>query len=448
MLPGMLLSSLILVLSGCDGGEVPINPFEKEPPPETSFMVFDGPAPSNLLFVSIDTLRRDHLDRYGVLGMTPFIDNLMETGFPLDAHQACSNWTYAGILCALSGQNNVPFGFVPRLSKTYRVELPDDTPMLPNWLREIGFGSALVSSNGYLSNKWNTAQGFDEVVYPGFEPAETMFDLGMEEIDKLRAAYERWFVHIHLRDLHAPYDPPAEYLTELEGLPEINYDLSNWDSHYRMAGMFLTLDEDERDLIEQHLRIRYEGALRYTDDMIQYLWSELDRRHVLEDTLIVFWTDHGEQFWEHQRQSHAWSLHYGENDAVAFFWANDLQPGKWTGPTVQEDIVPTVFEILGIPQREEFTGLPVGAAADDRVMFFTSDGRIGPEQAVQQSGNILDYYWSGDRTFYRRSVDPQEENEVYDPEDPDVIALWEHLAPYVEETMPLLPEKTPEEFGL
>jgi arylsulfatase A-like enzyme len=438
---------LVLASIACTGAEGPIELLRDDPPPETSFLPYDGPPPKNLIFVSIDTFRKDHLDRYGDKGLTPFIDGLMDEGVSLDAHQACSNWTYAGILCALSGQDNVAFGFVPRLSKTYRVELPDNTPMLADWLGEVGFGTTLVSSNGYLSDKWNTAQGFDTVVYPGFERGMQMVELAMEELEDLKAAHDQWFLHLHLRDAHAPYDPPAQYLTELDGLAEINYDLSNWDSHYSMAGQFLALDPEERELIEEHVRIRYEATIRYTDDVIATLWEELEARDAFENTVVVVWTDHGEQFWEHGRQTHAWSLHYGENDALAFFWAKDLTPASWSGPTTQEDFVPTVFEILGLPQRPEFTGVPVGAAADDRVLFFTGDGRIGPEQAIQRSGQLLDYYWTGTKTFYRRNVDPLQEVDVYDPLDPEIIELWELLLPYVEAAEPLMTGKTPYETG-
>ncbi len=443
----MLVTTLWLAALACTDGETPIGGLQDEPPPETSFLPYDGPTPANLIFVSIDTLRRDHISRYGDLDLTPFMDQLMGEGVGLDAHQACSNWTYAGILCALSGQGNVPFAFVPRLSKTYREALPDDTPMLPDWLRQVGFGTALVSSNGYLSDKWNTAQGFDSVVYPGFERAEDMIALALDELDELMVEHKRWFLHLHLRDAHAPYDPPAEYLTALEGLPEIDYDLADWDSHYLLAGQFLTLDPEDQEVLEQHLRVRYEAAVRYTDDQLQALWAELEQRRALDDTLVVVWSDHGEQFFEHQRQTHAWSLHYGENDALAFFWAKDLAHATWSGPTVQEDLVPTLFEVLGLPQRDEFTGMPLGTAPDDRPLWLISDGRVGPEQAVQISGDKLGYTWNGDRFFHRRGTDPTELVDAYDPEDPDVVALWDQLMPYVEAAMPLLPEQTPVEAG-
>ncbi len=442
----MLLPALALI--GCIGSDEPLHPsVQDDPPPETSFLPYEGPTPSNLLFLSIDTLRRDHLDRYGDLALAPFLDQLMDEGVALDDFHACSNWTYAGVLCALSGQDNVTMGFVPRLSKTYRESLPAGTEMLPDWLGEVGFGSTVVSSNSYLSEKWNTTQGFDRTVYPGFERAETMIELALDEVDELMAENKRWFLHLHLRDAHAPYDPPEEYLTELEGLDPIEYDLSSWDSHYTLAGQFLTLDPEEQALATEHLRVRYEAAVRYTDDQLRGLWAELDQRRALEDTLVVVWTDHGEQFWEHERQTHAWSLHYGENDAMALFWAKDLAHATWSGPTIHEDLVPSVLEVLGLPQRPEVTGLPVGTAPEDRTLLFSSDGRLGPEQGIEISDAKLDYFWNGDRSLWRRDVDPLEEQDVYDPEDPEVIALWEQLLPYVEEAMPLLAEATPLEAG-
>ena len=74
----------------------------------TDVLSFTGQVPKNLLFISIDTLRRDHLGAHGDLGLTPFLDRLADEGVVMQDHMQCSNWTYGAITCTLLGS---PFSF-------------------------------------------------------------------------------------------------------------------------------------------------------------------------------------------------------------------------------------------------------------------------------------------------------------------------------------------------
>lgn len=83
--PKVLPTPVLLTLLACDGGPAP------EPPPVTSFLSFRESGPRNLLMISIDTLRKDHLSRYGSQNLTPFLAEKMAEGVPLDDHRSCSN---------------------------------------------------------------------------------------------------------------------------------------------------------------------------------------------------------------------------------------------------------------------------------------------------------------------------------------------------------------------
>ena len=109
--------------------------------PSETFPVFERTVPANVLMISIDTLRKDHLSRYDPAqrGLTPFLDGLMETGFVLDDHLTCSNWTFPGITCTLLGRNQTEAGFMPQLEPAaQRVPWPEGQPFLADWLREGG----------------------------------------------------------------------------------------------------------------------------------------------------------------------------------------------------------------------------------------------------------------------------------------------------------------------
>ena len=183
--------------------------------------------------------------------------------------------------------------------------------------------------------------------------------------------------------------------------------------------------------------------------MFRAFLEGLEASGALEDTLVVVWSDHGEQFWEHGLHTHAYTMHYAENDALAFFWGKNLKPGVWSEPTTHIDLAPTILEALGQPIPGDVTGEPVGLAREDRVIHTLSDARLGIMMSIQVSDSKLQYRWKyGEKEFYRRADDPLEQVDLYDSSDPEIIALWGELDKEIERVIPLVPEdKIPEDQG-
>lgn len=438
----MLLLAPLLLLA-CD--EPPLSPPEApwwEGAARTDTTPdFHGRVPRNLLMVSIDTFRKDHLDLYSDRERAPFLSALARRGFVLDDHTQCSNWTFASTVCTLRGTDTVDGGFIPRLSRM-APPVPADTPFLAGWLADAGFHTVLVSGNAWISPSWGTTQGYDVVRVPHNAGARHLFELGAEAVEAAVGGDEPWFLHIHLIEPHAPYDPPSAYLTGLDGLPPVPWDLSQKAEHYDANLLWPNLPEEARAALEQHLRVRYEGEIRWLDDQLAAAFSDLARRGLLRDTLVVFWTDHGEQFWEHGYQSHAYTLHGEEVDGVAFFWAENIVPGRFTEPTAAIDLVPTLLTLWDLPVPPEVTGLPVGSAPADRPRFATAAARLGVVQMVERQGLKLTYSWLGAARLYDRRVDPHEQHDLFDPDDPRARALWSLLEPYAERAEPWIPDRT------
>lgn len=437
----MMPSPALLMLLACSGGPEP------EPPPVTSFLEFPDAGPRNLLMISIDTLRKDHLSRYSALGLTPFLDELMDQGVPLDDHRSCSNWTFPSGMCVLGGQTTTDMGIIPALASDRRPTLPEDHQQLPVWLRDAGWQTGLVSSNSYIGTKYNTAVGYDQFD-GGYEPAAGMMARALDMLGSFDAT-EPWYLHVHTRDVHVPYTPPDEYLTGLDDLEPLAWDLTKRDPTYEVMAQFHNLPGDDQALLLQHLDVRYQGTVRYTDDVLRDTWADLEAQGLLDDTLVVFWSDHGEQFWEHDLYTHAYSMHYGENDALALFWSKQLAAGEWAGPTSHIDLAPTILEALGQPIPEFVTGEPVGRAAADRAIHTVSDARLGIMMSLQVADTKLQYRWKyGEKEFYRRASDPREEDDRYSSADPEIVAMWGTLDAEIERIIPLVPEdKIPEYRG-
>ncbi|MEO0602270.1 MAG: sulfatase-like hydrolase/transferase, partial [Myxococcota bacterium] len=282
-------------------------------PPPSDVFDFDGPVPTNLFIVSIDTMRWDRIGRYsGSPSMTPFLDSLLEQSVVLDAHHSCSNWTAPSMLCATSGQSPLDAGvFIPRNAR--------QLPTVARLLREDGFDTRLVSGNG-------------------------------------------WYLHGHFFDPHKPLCPPEDYRQGEDELPPLGFDLC-WEYHEALDAMWRDGTPEQQATFRAHVELRYDGDVRFMDDQIRRMWTQLESRSALDDTLVMFFSDHGEQFMDRRPVvDHPWDLFAEENRALGAFWAKNLAPRSYSGRTQHEDLAATLYTLFdAIPERP-FSGLPVGTA--------------------------------------------------------------------------------------
>ena len=232
----------------------------------------------------------------------------------------CSNWTYPGTSCTLLGKYNAQAGMIPQLVANFDKRWPLGTPFLAGYLQQAGYYSVLASTNGWLSEAWGNTSGYDHSFHPkdnsaigAYTEARSFLDFQARE-----GKVEDWFLHVHTTEPHASYAPPERFLGALDDLTAVPWDLTDRDEHYDVArSEWPAMTEAERSLLEQHLRLRYEGEIAYMDEQIFQIVSALDFEGMLDDTLLVFWTDHGEQFWEHDSQTHAHGLYRGRERRAA-----------------------------------------------------------------------------------------------------------------------------------
>ena len=413
----------------------------------TDVLQFRGRVPSNLLFLSIDTLRKDHLGVYGGPGnMTPFLDRKASQGLVLNQHLQCANWTLAGMTCTLAGAYDTDRGHLTRLQGTdqNRPPIPDGTPFLASWLADEGYRTAAVTSNAFFSKKWGIDQGYERFGNPRGQ-GEVAGGRGLAFLRPLlKGNDDPWFLHLHYLEPHAPYSASEEYMVGLDALDPWPSDLSDKDTHYEARGQWPKMSETEQSLLEAQLRVRYAGDVRYLDALIEETWEDYDDKCWLDDTLVVVWSDHGEAFWEHGRQTHAYNLTGEENDGVLFFWAKNIVAGTYDAPTSAIDLVPTLLDLYGIPIPDEVTGVPLGQADAERPIFAGTLGRLGGVQAISKASYKLQYHWESGRVrLWDRAADPLETEDLYDPDDPTVQALWAELQPVVSRMAELVVRNNP-----
>lgn len=414
------------------------------PDPDPEELPFEA---RNLLMISVDTYRRDYMTRYGsTRGITPFMDELAARSLVLDRHSTCSNWTLGGVICAADGRDTLDIGYVAKLPSAHREVVPD-RPTLASWLRDEGFYTLLVTSNSWLEGDWHHDKGFVYAEHPRTDDATRIWEYARNKLYEAQATGDagddRWFMHVHFKEPHDPYDPPEEYLDDLEELDPIDYDLTTSYGHDQARFSLDEMDEQERALVMEHLTVRYDGEVAYMDDLLADIWSDANNRGLLRNTLVVLWTDHGEQQYEREHWGHAFQLHEEEVGALAMFWHNGIEHRSWTEPTHHVDLVPTILQWFDIPTPPEVTGYPVGEAPYDRPLYFDTVGRLGPLVQVSKGDLRMHYdYTDGTLAVYDTLADPWQREDIYDPFDPDQTALWELTDAYADELGPLIEEYT------
>lgn len=391
--------------------------------PPADALVLPRP-PRNVLMVSVDTLRRDHVSRYGGGSTTPFLDSLLASGLALDDHRSCSNWTLPAVLCALSGRDPVTMGWFPEGTLGVSGPLPAGTRLVAGMLAEAGFATALVSANPLFGPKSGFGADYGQA-QTGMFDADVVVSRGQELLATLRASGKPWFLHLHLIDPHSPYRPkegwaPPPVAGVNPALPMQGIE-NQWPK----------MDPATRAATLASVKGLYAAEVRYTDDALRRLFAELDARGDLDDTLVVLWSDHGEQFQDHGAWQHGVDLHDEETAALGGFWMKGMTPVAWTGPTTHADLVPTLLDALGLPAPVPMTGVVVGWRAADAPRFAEVLKGQYTLQSVDSAGWRLTYGWDGSMRLWHHAEDPAGTRDLYTPDHPEAKRLWALLEPQV-----------------
>jgi len=351
----------------------------------------EGPA-KRVLLIACDTLRADRLGIYGYDRPTsPNFDTFARESVVFQEAYASAPHTGPSMSSLLTGRLPDEIG----VAHGNRSQMPPEVETLAERLADHGIPSAAVISNWALRAAEDPGigvrQGFlhydddmnrEEPNRPGhFErTAKATTDAAIAWLERAEGeGLERFFLWVHYMDPHGPYTPPARYVQAFERPPVDTRLLRIGKSHkgLRRIPNYQALGQERRVDV---YRNRYDAEVRYFDDQLGRLLVWLHEHGMVDDSLIVLTSDHGESLGEHDY----WFCH-GENvyrEVVRVPFVVHY-PGGLTGPGVpyQDEVVrvdaltshldfwPTVLEAFGLdPGATRGTSLFATRLPEDRVV--------------------------------------------------------------------------------
>ena len=396
-------------------------------PSPQSLLHFSGDAPANFIVVSLDTTRRDFVGRYGGAAVTPHLDRFLTEGVALDNHWSCSNWTGPAMTCVVTGNSPLDLGWWP-LSADSAVPSGDpDLPSLAQLFRaQRGYTTGLITANVVFDRLFHFDRGFDKVQRLHDEPAAAITTAGLDAAQALLEAQAPFYLHLHYMDPHAGYCPPPAFV-DRTAFAELGVDLCrNLDD--LVEERFPREDATWQAAFQDAQRELYRAEISYWDSEFGRLWRGLDELGALDDALVLFVTDHGEQLFERGEAGHGRAMGPEELRATAGFWSKTLQPHTWTGPTQHQDLGVTVHDYFGFAAPEGATGTLLGTAPIDRPLgALHYRERQWARLSVVHDNQQLTYDWWGDVAYFDLETDPGGLANAYNPELARVRAMQRHM---------------------
>jgi len=370
----------------------------------------DGGRP-NLLLVSIDTLRADALGLFGGHpDASPTLDALAPRGVAFDTCVAPSPYTLPSHVTMLSGQQPTVHGVL----RPPHAIAPGRTPLLAEACARAGMVTAAFTGGGYLDHRYGFAAGFD-----AYATRDDLHHERDEPLAWLRAhADVPFFLFLHTFIVHEAVHLPEPYASRFD--PDCRSPgLHGHSGRHEALGRGTELRPGER----AHLERFYAGAVRRADDAVARVLDVLAEEGVLDETLVVVTSDHGQEIGERGAYAHGHSL-YEEVVRIPLILAGPDVPARGVVDAVVGlvDVAPTLADLLALGplpggQGRSLAGLLAGRRWPDRPLL--SEGGIVDARALRWGDEKLvvrgEAAAGGDRTeLYDLAADPGETHDLDD----------------------------------
>jgi len=383
----------------------------------------------NIILISIDALRADHLGCYGYHRNTsPNIDQLAREGllFKNCFSQACST---------LASHTSI---FLSQYPWTHKItgskkKVGKSSVTLAEILKNRDYITGGFAGGGFISSAYGLGRGFDFL----FAKPSTWRTLEFHKDNLFRwlekVKDKRFFLFLHTYDVHSPYDPPMPYRALYIG------DYSDQRCLNKLVDYELTALNVSPEEIDYIIAL-YDAGINYLDDEIGELVKELKKLNIFNNSVIIISADHGERLGERRGVFG----HGGKASRIVSHIPLIMRvPGITQGKVIEEivesiDITATIMDILDIFLPEGMQGkslLPLikGCASGGNFIAYTSDGgeKADLSRAIRTKEWTYIMNQNGPDELYDRINDPKEQNNIIEKRPMIAQKLKEELKDFI-----------------
>jgi arylsulfatase A-like enzyme len=321
-----------------------------------------GKRPPNIIFVGIDSLRADHMSLHGYPRLTtPHMDRFAQGGTVFERTYSAYIPTTSGYTAMFTGMDVITSQVV---ALRHQGPLRPEVKTLAEVLRENGYTTTCVGFRGNAASR-----GFDTYVdFPGWgswnegrsPKAQNLNKVTLPELDRLAKARQPFLLFLRHMDPHAPYLPPEPYERAFYHGNECdpkNHSMDPVMSFKPFRDFFASwMPPGISD--KDYVIAQYDGAIAYMDAAIQTIFNALATKGILDESIVVINSDHGETLYDHE----CYFDHHSMYDQTLHVPLILRYPGKVPaglrvgGYNRHQDLMPTLLELAGIESGIQFDG--------------------------------------------------------------------------------------------
>lgn len=401
----------------------------------------------NILLIGIDSLRADHMSCYGYPRLTsPHIDRFSWEGTLFENTFSPHIPTTSGYGSMLTGMDCFSTQVV---ALRHKGPLRPEVRTLPEILKDAGYTTTCVGFGGNPASR-----GFENYIeYSGWGPgedgrshkAENLNKVAIPELERLAGQDQPFLLFLRHMDPHSPYLPPFPYERIFYHGDECDPGNRSMDTvmsfkpfcDYFAAWMPVGITDKEYEIAQ------YDGAVAYMDACLQTIFTALEALGILDETIVVINSDHGETLYDHE----CWFDHHGIYDNVLHVpliirYPAKVPAGRVAGYNQHKDLVPTLLDLAEIKVKDRFDGaslLPMACGdvlSHDPEFYITEctwmrkHGWRTPEWKLMVALEP-DFHFKPPVELYNLILDPEENRNVADKQPLVVSALRARMEAWI-----------------
>jgi arylsulfatase A-like enzyme len=336
------------------------------------------PDKPNVLLILADTLRADHLGCYGYQRQTsPNIDKFAEECLVFEKAFSPSPWTktaVGSIMTSLYPNEHNAFRWADNLSNANLT--------LTEIFRNKNYKTFSTQANHIITSRYGFHQGFQVYKEMKNDLAENLADEFVTWIDGKKG--RPFFVYLHFMDTHYPYRVPEDYQRTFASEGQSHLNLNKLIAQDIRVLAEMGMPQEDKDYMVD----LYDDSIKYFDIHLGRILEALKANHMLDETIIILLSDHGEEFWRHGSFGHGHTL-YNELLHVPLLirYPSILPVKKDSFPVSLIDLYPTILSLVRIDFDNEIRGenlLPavLNDRKPERAVYFEGLLRGGEKRGV------------------------------------------------------------------